>query len=183
MPRNALHHVPVDHRLGINEIGPLVASLANGPEETSDPPPDPPHDLIEAESKLLDAEVPDTEKRLSDIGTASELSCPECGAVLFEVSDKRVLRCRCRVGHGFSAKTLLRDLAAAREDVLWSALRAISEEAALARRLAEHTGPDDPANPKFLNNLADRADQQVQQVRDILTTVSDLIEPEDEAHN
>ena len=40
------------------------------------------------------------------------------------------------VGHGFSAKTLLRDLAAAGEDALWSALRAITEEPTLVRQLA-----------------------------------------------
>jgi hypothetical protein len=41
------------------------------------------------------------------------------------------------MGHAFSANALLRDLAAAREDTLWSAMRAITVEADLARRLAE----------------------------------------------
>jgi two-component system chemotaxis response regulator CheB len=98
--------------------------------------------------------------------------------VLFEIADLRVLRYRCKLGHGFSGKTLLQDLAAAREEALWSALRAINEDAELAKRLAEAAGTD-PRSTAFLGRLADRAIDQARQLRDIIAANSDLIEPPD----
>ena len=62
---------------------------------------------------------------LEQIGIASTSTCPECRSVLYKIRDERALRFRCQLGHGFSAKTLLQDLAAAREDALWSAVRAV----------------------------------------------------------
>jgi two-component system, chemotaxis family, protein-glutamate methylesterase/glutaminase len=81
--------------------------------------------------------------RIDQIGRASALTCPECHAVLYKIEDERVLRFRCQLGHAFSAKTLLQDLAASREDALWSAVRAIFEESELARCLAQNSRSSD----------------------------------------
>ena len=81
------------------------------------------------------------------------------------------------MGHAFSAKALLRDLAAAREDTLWSAMRAITVEADLARRLAEGSLAMTGKRLIFSKQGADRAGVQADQIRAILVSASDLIEP------
>src|SRR5439155_21937693 len=71
-----------------------------------------------------------------DVGEPSVFSCPECHGVLWEVRDGDLLRFRCRVGHAFSADTLLAEQSADLENVLWIAVRALDERAALGRRMA-----------------------------------------------
>jgi two-component system chemotaxis response regulator CheB len=68
-------------------------------------------------------------------GRPSGFSCPECGGVLWEIMDASPERVECRVGHSYSLESLLADEGAAVEDALWSALRALEEQASLARRL------------------------------------------------
>ena len=48
-----------------------------------------------------------------------------------------VLEFRCRVGHAYSAESLHADHADSVERALWAALRALEENAALVRRLAD----------------------------------------------
>jgi two-component system chemotaxis response regulator CheB len=47
------------------------------------------------------------------------------------------LRFRCRVGHAYTADTLIRDQEDATDRALWSAVRALEESAAVSRRLAK----------------------------------------------
>jgi two-component system, chemotaxis family, protein-glutamate methylesterase/glutaminase len=113
MPLNALRHVSADYRRDINEIGPLITSLPAQDAGDLEPPADPPspyRDWIAVENEFADAATVTAENGIHELGTASSISCPECRSVLFEVRDQRALPYRCRVGHAFSAKTLLRDL-------------------------------------------------------------------------
>jgi two-component system chemotaxis response regulator CheB len=86
--------------------------------------PDPPPDTANSAIRLFEVEnefADDTlvpQRRIGEIATASALTCPECHAVLYKIKDDRAPRFRCQLGHAFSAKTLLQDLAAAREDAL-----------------------------------------------------------------
>jgi len=104
---------------------------------------------------------------------------PECRSVLYKFRDERVLHFRCQLGHGFSARTLFQNLAAAREDALWFAMRAVVEEAALSRYLMRDSGSRDTHLPSFLCELADRADTQIGRLRKVFASISDLIEPDD----
>jgi two-component system chemotaxis response regulator CheB len=70
-------------------------------------------------------------------GTPSKFGCPECGGVLWELSENGDLRFRCRTGHAYSPRTLLAAEDAQLEDALWAALRALEEQEALARRLLD----------------------------------------------
>ncbi len=70
------------------------------------------------------------------LGTSSVYGCPDCGGILWELEEGELLRFRCRVGHAFGADGLVAAQSERLDDALWSAFRALQENAALARRLA-----------------------------------------------
>lgn len=70
-------------------------------------------------------------------GRPTGFCCPRCGGVLGESSDGNVLRLECRTGHAATPEQLVEAKAAAVEDALWAAVRALEEKAALNRRLSE----------------------------------------------
>jgi two-component system chemotaxis response regulator CheB len=134
MPESAAAAVSVDHCCRLADIAAILVHY--DPPNFGAAPPVPP--LMEAEHRLTAMEVfLAEEKQLAELGSPSGLTCPECQSVLYELADARVLRFRCRSGHAISAKTLLYALATSRENALWSAVRSLTEEAALARQMAE----------------------------------------------
>lgn len=90
------------------------------------------HDPAEQEDREMRSPPPDA--------PPSPYTCPECGGTLFDVTDEGPLHFRCRVGHAFTAEYLLANQAEALEAALWSALRALEEHGALARRMAARAG-------------------------------------------
>ena len=73
---------------------------------------------------------------LDSIAEQTALTCPECHGALWRVVDEKQLRFRCHTGHGFTGKTLAEHQETQVEAVLWSAVRALKEAAALAETLA-----------------------------------------------
>jgi two-component system chemotaxis response regulator CheB len=75
---------------------------------------------------------------VDELGRVSMFTCPECHGTLWELKDE-LLRYRCHVGHTYSIGNL--DVAQGEkvESALWSALRALEERGALARRLAKQS--------------------------------------------
>jgi two-component system chemotaxis response regulator CheB len=72
-------------------------------------------------------------------GTASGFVCPACGGALWEHRAGDDPRFECRIGDAFSAAELWIEHCAARNKALRHAARALAENAALARKLAEWT--------------------------------------------
>ena len=119
-------------------------------------------------------------------GEPSPYSCPECGGVLWELKDGELIRFRCRVGHAYSSETLTTEQALTIEHALWSALRALEEQAAVRRRMAERSLK--MGNRDTAERYADRArelDAQAQQVRNLVLagvgTVAEESTPEEPA--
>ena len=81
----------------------------------------------------MDRGAPDTHEWSA---VPSQFTCPECHGSLFERQDGTLVRYRCRTGHAFSPDTLVAAQSEGVEDALWIALRALEENAALWRRLA-----------------------------------------------
>src|SRR5262249_58728283 len=73
-----------------------------------------------------------------DLAVPSEpptaFTCPECGGALWELAEGDVLVYRCHVGHAYSQEAINGAQADRVEVALWSALRALKENAALNRR-------------------------------------------------
>ena len=138
MPQNALQNVEVDHRLPMNEIPGLLVRLAGTPiPEGAVPVPED----VNTELQMVEMEAQSPED-LQRLGVASIYTCPECHGTLWEMHNDHLLRFRCRVGHAYTAESLLVDHDESLEAALWAALRALEESASLSRRLAERTAND-----------------------------------------
>lgn len=141
MPLSAIANVAVDLVLPLADLAPRLAQLVEEmiedvPKEESMPDEIPNEAEIVAQDKaaLEQGERP---------GSASMLTCPECGGVLWEINNGNLLRYRCHVGHAYSIDSLIEEQANSVETALWSANRALEEKAALCRRMAvqaQHQG-------------------------------------------
>jgi two-component system chemotaxis response regulator CheB len=134
MPQSALTNDRPDYSLPVPEISALLTRLAHEPAADGDArgaakP-------VEKEVKAAEADMTEIEDP-SKYGTPSVFACPECGGVLWEMRDGKLLRYRCRVGHAYTADSLLADQSDHLEAALWAALRGLEEKAALAERLRD----------------------------------------------
>jgi len=111
---------------------------------------------------------------------ASGLSCPDCHCSLYEIADKRVVRFRCRSGHGYSAEALLSGQESTRESLLASIYSALLEEAALAARLtALPEEVEDAAHVTYLQQRAARLRGEAEQISAWMRTTSGLVDPDE----
>jgi two-component system, chemotaxis family, protein-glutamate methylesterase/glutaminase len=67
------------------------------------------------------------------IGHRSVLACPDCHGIMWEISEGELVRYRCHVGHAYSVMSLALDENL--KQAFGSALRALDERVALARKL------------------------------------------------
>jgi two-component system chemotaxis response regulator CheB len=130
MPASAIANVAVDAIVPADLLGSTIAAMVNGdelppserrgefqpnsePSRRSDPAVDPP---------------PQGEQVVA--------VCPDCGGVLTEQVEAGLLQWECRVGHRYSAETLIDAQADDVEGALWAAIRALADRAALLERMA-----------------------------------------------
>src|SRR5262245_33971974 len=135
MPASAIENVAVDF---IGDVPSLTAELVR---RTRILAADPAVELdVTDESDHLDAVEMDRGAPDSDDWSAapSQFTCPECHGSLFERQDGTIVRYRCRTGHAFSPDALAAAQSKGVEDA-WIALRALEENAALLRRLADRS--------------------------------------------
>ena len=138
MPASAVEHVPLDFVLPLAAIpemlSTIVARIAAQPlqswEETMDD--DAVRETSYTELDLATVETPEVHP-----GRPSEFGCPDCGGVLWEIQDGELQRYRCRVGHAWTADALLTSQADQLDQALWTALRALEENAALTDNMAQ----------------------------------------------
>ena len=199
MPRSAIEHASVDFVAPVAELPALLVSLVG--EEVEEAVPqnagqngkqgsdqnlgqtmgeDMGEELTyEADIAEFDVDALESQDKP---GVPSSFSCPECGGVLWEV-DRELPRFRCRVGHAFSAQSLLAEQTGALETALWTALTALEETAALSARLyrrAVERGHDTSAT-RFLERSR-TAQEHARLIRQTLLSESEVVEPQGNEH-
>jgi two-component system, chemotaxis family, protein-glutamate methylesterase/glutaminase len=102
-------------------------------------------------------------------GTPTGLTCPRCGGVLGEDAEEGQMRLECRAGHAVVLDALLDAKAAAVEDALWAAVRALDEKAALTGRMSQRAHHrDDVEAARRYGRVSQAASRRADIVRDIL---------------
>lgn len=138
MPRSAMEHVAVDRVLPSHEIASALIDI-----------------VTEGGAAMSGQQLPrGTEEPTGD--QPSAFVCPECEGTLFETKDGGWTRFRCRVGHAYSTESLVLNKDASLEAALWTAARALREQADLFDRLAL-SGADRPANDQVRKRFESRA--------------------------
>ena len=136
MPGSALRFVDVDHCLPLDGMAPLISRLAREPvpEEGESPVPDGMN--LEAGAAGLDPSVLHGDERPGEI---SGFTCPECTGPLYQIQDGKLVRFRCRVGHAYTAESMLDEKTEALEGALYAALNTLEENVAMAEGLASRS--------------------------------------------
>jgi two-component system, chemotaxis family, protein-glutamate methylesterase/glutaminase len=157
MPQSALEYVDVDHCLPLEKIAALLARLSREPakEEGDYPVPE----EMEYESKIAGLD-PSTVESGAPPGELSSFSCPECAGPLYELRDGRLLRFRCRVGHAYTADSVMDAKADVLENALYMALNTLEENAEIAERLAVRS------RERLLLHAAERFEERAKEVRE-----------------
>lgn len=167
MPTSAIEHVAVDRVIRLSHFGRTIQELMSDPVPDLDPPVSQ-GDVMENEYAAGDLDA--IEQPEKHPGAVSPYSCPDCGGVLWEVRDGEFIRFRCRVGHGWTSDALLAQQAHTLDDALWTALRALEENAALSRQIAaRHRQRGAERLARRLDDQADAAQGRADVIRDALT--------------
>jgi two-component system chemotaxis response regulator CheB len=165
MPRSAIENVPVDYVVPVAEMAGTLVQLAHEPVEegalaVSD------EMKQETEIAALDLAAVETDHHP---GKVSVFTCPECHGTLWELTEGDLLRFRCRVGHAFSADSLLSEQSKALEEALWTAFRALEESASLADRVVHRLKKrGNAAGVQRFERQAQDARQRAALIRDVL---------------
>jgi two-component system, chemotaxis family, protein-glutamate methylesterase/glutaminase len=137
MPRSALEHVEVDHKLPSTEIGALLGRLINeppGPEAVEE------SSLKAYLSKEVEiaAEGGAFQKGIMEIGTLTPFTCPECKGALVRIAEGKMSRFRCHTGHAYTDNSLLESVMESSGEMLWEVIRSLEEGV----MLLDHMGED-----------------------------------------
>lgn len=132
MPDHACQAADPEFILPLRSIAPLLVELVS--EHLGD-------DRLTNEVALEAAEEapPSAAFQTSEEqGTPVNIACPDCHGTLWEIDEPGAVRFRCRVGHGFSERAILKAHGDSVERALYAALSAIDARVALLRKLATH---------------------------------------------
>lgn len=125
MPLNAIAAGVVDHQVAALEMGSQLKLLADRGTEEHEMEPDP---RMELENRIAMARRFSTEFDTEQLGPPSGYTCPDCHGSLAAISHGNY---RCRVGHAWTAESLLRARDDEVEGALWIAVRSLQEKAKL----------------------------------------------------
>jgi two-component system chemotaxis response regulator CheB len=130
MPLTALNRATPDYVVKLADLPALLASLTQQRAGEAKPLP---------RSLKYEVEVARTGRgsmdEMDEIGRRSVLGCPDCGGVMWEIDEGDLSRFRCHVGHTYTAELMSLALDENLQRALASAVRALEERAALARKL------------------------------------------------
>ena len=173
MPRAAAAAVPTAFTAPAGGIGALAAQWVEGLPAVHPAPTEPdPLQAMEVSMAALDRRAVHAEDHPGD---PAGFGCPDCAGALYQIDESGFRRYRCRVGHAWSAESLLARQTVAMEGALWMALRSLEEKAALNRDLARRaeSSRQDTSAHRFTAN-AEEATHAAELVRRLIDTLDEL---------
>jgi two-component system chemotaxis response regulator CheB len=107
------------------------------------------------------------ERGVTELGTPSVFTCPECHGTLLQFQEGHRTRFRCHTGHAFSTSALLAETTQHMEEGLWSAVRAMEESQMLLQHLGEHLQGGQPDVAELFLRQAQKINDQKRVVRQV----------------
>jgi two-component system chemotaxis response regulator CheB len=130
MPTTALIRSRPDHVVGLASMPALFEKLARQPAGQAVPV----ASNLEYEVNIASGGR-GSMSEMDCVGRRSVLACPDCHGVMWEIDEGELVRYRCHVGHAYSAEIMSLALDENLRQAFGSALRALDERVALARKL------------------------------------------------
>ena len=161
MPASAMRFVDVDRVAKGEDLARVLQELVREPVTTHTGV-----SMTSRQEQVLGTDGRDAMQALDGIGSRSELSCPECGGVLWAIHDTRPRRFRCHTGHAYSISTLDHCQASHADEALWAALRAMHERHRLLLMMLELHDSDDP-NVEVWKAEERRVRQRIETLREL----------------
>ena len=158
MPQSAIGNVDVDEVLPIAELAVCVDELVRHPHWRTDP--------SAGAARVPPAARAGEDDDAEPPGMRTEITCPECGGVLWEEIDDRRTMYRCQAGHAFSAESLLAVQGDGLDTAIWRPIRMLRERGALLRRLAARASAQGrERSARYFEEQADDALRRASEMR------------------
>ncbi|WP_417582965.1 chemotaxis protein CheB [Nitrincola sp.] len=122
MPQSVIANVGADYCLPVAEMGAVLSDLLSRELPENKPVPE---DII-IEAKIAQRVLSDL-PAVEALGDQVPYNCPDCGGVLWQMTEGKLLRYRCHTGHAFTSSVLLAQQTVKIEETLWVALRMFEE--------------------------------------------------------
>jgi two-component system, chemotaxis family, protein-glutamate methylesterase/glutaminase len=173
MPRSALEQVPNAQVLPLAEIPNALVNLVSEQLHSSGPGTRAVDPRVIHETRIAEFNMSEIENE-GRPGHPSAFACPDCGGVLWELEENGFLRFRCRVGHAYTERNLDAEQRNVIESALWSALRALEENASLYRRMADRSfASHRPQTAEQFEDRAANTEANARVLRDFLLRVNE----------
>lgn len=147
MPTSAMQAVDVDHCVPLGDMAALLTRLVGTP------------------ATLADAAKPDL---VGEPVLGLTFVCPDCQGPLSQMRapEEKLVRFRCHIGHAYSVMSLLATQIQAREQLLWTVVRTLEDEAVLTECALKQELP--LSDQKGMRNLAAANKKLALHIRDEL---------------
>jgi two-component system chemotaxis response regulator CheB len=161
MPLNALKAVDVDYCLPLAKIPPLIEKLANEPVAKI------------SSSQALNVAM--TNSPSSRKESQPNFVCPECNGPLIRYQEGNEVNFGCKIGHRFSLQGLSEAQEDALERGLWTAIRTLSDRAAIQRECAvKFQEEKNTERANIAREVANQAEHDAQMLCEIIDAYSCL---------
>lgn len=166
MPESAIANVAVDYVLPVRELAGKIADLVRDRQRRPGARP--------AQPAAAPEPPVDASGNPDPPGMRTDITCPQCGGVLWEEVADRITIYRCRAGHLYSPDSLLAVQGEGLDSAIRRPIRMLQERGALLSRLAARAASQGrERSARYFNEEAEEALRRAAEMRGALTD-SDL---------
>ena len=165
MPTSAIRYVEPDYVLPLQALADELVRLTAGDNGNR------------AKEQVVEDPAPAPAAEEAQPGDLAPFSCPDCGGTLWVTNHGEIETYRCRVGHAYSTNALVARHADTLERAMWTAYRALEEQAAMSRRVARRLTERDRSESAA--RFERQAAEAVRNADDLKTILDGLQAPPD----